>query len=97
VDAFASSIEVVADERLPIAAAEVTDTADPSLTLRIDDPLGEDTRPLDADHVKRKFRDLATPVFGADRVKEIVARAAALETEADVSTFIHLLRRNAKP
>jgi 2-methylcitrate dehydratase PrpD len=97
VDALASSIEVVADERLPMAAAEVTDTADPSLTLRIDDPLGEDTRPLDADHVKRKFRDLATPVFCVDRVKEIVARAAVIETEADVSTFIGLLRRNARP
>ena len=97
VDAFASSIEVVADDTLPIAAAEVTDTVDPSLTLRIDDPLGEDARPLDADYVKRKFRGLATPVFGADRVKEIVARVAALESEADAAAFIRVLRREARP
>ncbi|WP_315831860.1 MmgE/PrpD family protein [Bradyrhizobium prioriisuperbiae] len=92
VDTFASTIEVVADDNLAMAAAELTDTVHPSLTLRIDDPLGESNRPLDPDHVHRKFRDLAMPVYGKERVKRIVERVAALEEEPDAAVLIHLLR-----
>jgi 2-methylcitrate dehydratase PrpD len=92
VDALASTIEVVADDNLAMAAAELIDTANPTLMLRIDDPLGEENRPLDPGHVHRKFRDLAIPVYGEKRVKRIAERVKALEEEPDAAVLIHLLR-----
>jgi 2-methylcitrate dehydratase PrpD len=97
VDNLSSSIEVVADDTLPVFAAEVIAGEDPGLAVRIDEPLGEETRPLDAGHVRRKFDELATPVFGAERAGQIATRFAAFEQERDASEFILLLRRGATP
>jgi len=85
-------IDVVADETMPLAGAQLTLD---ELDARIDEPLGEDARPFEGAPLRAKFDSLAVPVFGGARCAEIAARIAALEDEAEAAALIRLFRRSA--
>jgi 2-methylcitrate dehydratase PrpD len=67
-------------------AAEVTITLKDrtSRTCRIDHCIGSATNPMSDAGLLRKFSELAEPVVGAVRSKELVDWTWAVETMADV-------------
>lgn len=95
IDALASRIEVVVDDNLAVAGAVLSVISDDGASVRVDDPLGEDSRPFSGALLQRKFDDLAQPVYGADRAAQICAHVTSLETEPDASVLIRLLRRSS--
>jgi 2-methylcitrate dehydratase PrpD len=90
IKALCGAIDVAVDETLPLAGAEVTFG---ELAVRIEEPLGEDSRPFDGAPLREKFDSLAIPVFGEARAAEIAARIAAIEDEAVVGRLIGLFRK----
>jgi 2-methylcitrate dehydratase PrpD len=91
VAALCSSIYVVIDGQLPIMGAALSFAGQ---VVRIDEPLGEPSRPCDGAFLRRKFDDLAVPVFGGAHAARIVQRVRALEDETDASTLIRQFRRS---
>jgi 2-methylcitrate dehydratase PrpD len=92
VRALCDAIDVAVDESLPLAGGELT-LGD--LTVRVEEPLGEDARPFDGAPLRAKYDSLAVPVFGKVRSAEIARRVAALEEEPRAAALIRLLRRSA--
>jgi 2-methylcitrate dehydratase PrpD len=86
VAAFQDMVDVVGDDSMAADAAEVTITLKDrtSRTCRIDDCIGSATNPMSDAGLSRKFSELAEPVVGAVRSKELVDRTWAVETMADV-------------
>jgi 2-methylcitrate dehydratase PrpD len=89
VAALCSAIYVVIDGQLPIVGAVLSFAGQ---AVRIDEPLGEPSRPCDGVSLRRKFDDLAVPVFGERHTAQIAQRVAALEDETDASTLIRQFR-----
>jgi 2-methylcitrate dehydratase PrpD len=93
VTALCSAIYVVIDGQLPIMGAALSFAGQ---VVRIDEPLGEPSRPCDGAFLRRKFDDLAVPVFGGAHAARIAQRVAALEDETDASTLIRQFRRSVQ-
>jgi 2-methylcitrate dehydratase PrpD len=94
VAALCDAIDVEADGEVPMAGAIVSiGGPDSRLQARIDEPLGEASRPFSGAPLQRKFDDLARPVYGEARSTEIARRIAALDAEADAAALIRLFRR----
>jgi 2-methylcitrate dehydratase PrpD len=93
VQAQCEAIEVVADPQVPLAGAVVT-MGDRS--VRIDEPLGESSRPFDGERLRAKFDSLAAPVLGRRAAGEVAHRIAQLQDEADAASLIRLLRREER-
>ncbi len=53
------------------ATVELRLVDDTVLTARVDVPPGDPSRPLDADDLRQKFLDLATPVLGPDGARDL--------------------------
>lgn len=94
VDRVCSAIDVIVDPEMAITGAMVTIG---SASARIDDPLGEDSRPFSGPLLRAKFDDLARPVYGEHQAAKIASRIAALEDEPDAATLIRQLRRSGTP
>ena len=91
VAALCAAIYVVIDEQSPIVGAVLSFAGH---VARIDEPLGEPSRPCDGTSLSRKFDDLAVPVFGEAHAARIAQRVAALEDEVDASALIRQFRRS---
>jgi 2-methylcitrate dehydratase PrpD len=91
VAALAAAIYVVIDGQLPIMGAALSFAGQ---AVRINEPLGEPSRPCDGASLRRKFDDLAVPVFGEGHAAQIAQRVASLEDETDASTLIRQFRRS---
>jgi 2-methylcitrate dehydratase PrpD len=91
VKALCAAIDVVSDDSLPLAGAQITLG---ELSARIEEPLGEDARPFEGAPLRAKFDSLAVPVFGHARSAEIAARIGVLEDEPRAAALIRLLRRS---
>lgn len=90
VEATCSAIDVAADDQVAVTGAALTLGAS---TARIDEPLGEGSRPFDGAPLRAKFSDLARPVYGDSQAREIALRIEALEDEPDAAALIRRLRR----
>lgn len=84
--AFQDRIEVVGDSAIAADAAEVTISLQDGRvhTCRIDHCTGSATNPMTDEQLTRKFAELAEPVIGTARTKELIDRTWAVETMADV-------------
>ncbi len=84
--AFQDRIEVVGDSAIAADAAEVTISLKDGRvhTCRIDHCIGSATNPMTDEQLTRKFAELAEPVIGTARTKELIDRTWAVETMADV-------------
>jgi 2-methylcitrate dehydratase PrpD len=84
--AFQDKVEVVGDASVAADAAEVTITLKDRRvhTCRIDHCIGSATNPMTDLQLTRKFCELAEPIVGAGRTKELVDRTWSVETIADV-------------
>jgi len=96
IDSLCTAIEVVADPGVAMAGAQIDLPHPFHLSVRIDDPLGEDSRPFTGDALRHKFNALASPVFGKTQATVIAERVAVIETEPNMASFIRLLRRSAQ-
>lgn len=96
VEALCAAIDVAADPRVAIAGAVLSLSTPFDLDARIDDPLGEDSRPFTGAPLRRKFDDLAVPVYGGARADEIANRVAELEHELDTAALIRRFRRSTQ-
>ncbi|MFZ2307603.1 MAG: MmgE/PrpD family protein [Rhodoferax sp.] len=94
VEALCAAIDVTADPDVAIAGAALSLGTSFNLDARVDDPLGEDSNPFTGAPLRRKFDDLAVPVYGGIRASEIANRVAALEQEIDTATLIRSFRRS---
>jgi 2-methylcitrate dehydratase PrpD len=54
-------------------------------------PKGDPNNPMTWADVTDKFRAQAEPILGSKAAREVVQRAAAIETEANMRTFAELL------
>jgi 2-methylcitrate dehydratase PrpD len=84
--AFQDRVAVVGDASVAADAAEVTVTMNDGRvhTCRIDHCIGSATNPMTDAQLTRKFLELAEPVVGPVRSKEVVDRAWAVENMDDV-------------
>lgn len=62
-----------------------------TLSLRVDEPYGSPSNPLDDGALEAKFLGLASPILGDDRAAEIAARFWALDQEPDMRPLIEAL------
>lgn len=95
--ALCAAIDVQADPGVAVAGAVVEIDVPGTMSERVDDPLGEDSRPFEGAALDAKMDGLLHPVFGAARTNEIRRRVLALEDETDVSSLVRRLRRDASP
>ena len=70
---------------------------EPELTVRIDELLGEATRPLSWQQLLGKYSGLAEPVYGNDRTREIAQRVEKLENETSMTNITDLLLLGTAP
>lgn len=94
IETLTSFIEVTPDPTVPIAGAVVSLISPNDHSVRIDEPLGENSRPMEGAALHSKFNDLMIPVFGDNRTKEISNHIEQLESECDAAAIIKLLRRD---
>ncbi|HJV84554.1 MAG TPA: MmgE/PrpD family protein [Noviherbaspirillum sp.] len=91
VDALASRIAVRIDESLPVGGAILSVRGIPELTVRVDEPLGEPSRPLQWQEMVGKYSGLAESVYGLETTREIARRINQLEDEPAVTGITNLL------
>jgi 2-methylcitrate dehydratase PrpD len=91
VAALADRIEVRIDDGLPVGGAILSLRGDSGLAVRIDEPLGEPSRPLPWQAMVDKYAGLAEPVFGKERTRQIAARVQELEYEPSIAAIADLL------
>jgi 2-methylcitrate dehydratase PrpD len=84
--AFQDKVEAVRDDGLGADAAEVAITMKDGTvhTCRIDHCIGSAANPMSDDQLTRKFTDLAEPIVGAARTKELIDRSWNVEKMPDV-------------
>ena len=84
--AFQDKVTTQHDDTLKGDAAIVTITLKngTSHTCRIDHCIGSAANPMTNDQLTHKFTNLAEPVIGPSRTKEMVERGWATESAADV-------------
>ena len=84
--AFQDRVSVVGDPTIAADAAEVTITLKDgrSLACRIDHCIGSATNPMTDEQLARKFLELAEPIVGPARAKELIGRTWAVEGMEDV-------------
>ena len=83
---------VTADAGLaPLTCTLAVRSGSKAREVRIDEPLGEPSRPILWDATLAKYRDLADPVFGAERARAIADAVTAIDKH-DVRSFTALLK-----
>ncbi len=84
--AFQDKVEAVGDPAMAADAAEVTITMKDgrSHTCRIDHCIGSASNPMTDAQLTQKFSELAGPVIGAVRTKELIDRSWAAEKTTDI-------------
>ncbi len=84
--AFQDKVTTQLDDSLKADATEVTITLKDGRnhTCRIDHCIGSATNPMTDEQLTRKFSEMAEPVIGAARTREMVERTWKVEASADV-------------
>jgi 2-methylcitrate dehydratase PrpD len=84
--AFQDKVTTQLDDSLKADATEVTITLKDGRnhTCRIDHCIGSATNPMTDEQLTQKFSEMAEPVIGATRTREMVERAWGVEAAADV-------------
>jgi 2-methylcitrate dehydratase PrpD len=84
--AFQDKVEAVGDSAMAADAAEVTVTLKDghSHTCRVDHCIGSATNPMTDAQLTRKFGELAEPVIGTARSRELADRSWSVERMGDV-------------
>ena len=84
--AFQDRVAVVGDAAIAADAAEVVVTMKDgrSFACRIEHCIGSATNPMTDEQLARKFLELAEPIVGAARARELIGRTWAVESMADV-------------
>ena len=84
--AFQDKVSVVGDAGMAADAAEVTITLKDgrSFACRIDHCIGSAGNPMSDAQLTRKFDELAEPVIGATRTKELIDRCWSVELMTDI-------------
>lgn len=84
--AFQDKVTTQLDDSLKADATEVTITLKDgsNRTCRIDHCIGSATNPMTDEQLTQKFSDMAEPVIGTARTREMVERTWAVEAAADV-------------
>jgi len=77
---------------LRVAILEVTLTDGKKLSRRVDNVRGTPENPMSRDEVLAKARDLVTPVLGAQKSTQLLAKIIALEDVADIRELRPLLQ-----
>jgi 2-methylcitrate dehydratase PrpD len=77
---------------LRVAILEVTLTDGKKLSRRVDNVRGTPENPMTRDEVLAKARDLVTPVLGAQKCTQLLAKIIALEDVADIRELRPLLQ-----
>jgi 2-methylcitrate dehydratase PrpD len=86
ITAFQDKVEAIGDPAMAADAAEVTVTLKDRTrhASRVDHCIGSASNPMTDEQLTHKFSDLAEPVLGKARAKELVEQSWAVESMPDV-------------
>jgi len=91
--ALSERVEVSSDPDLQMAGAHVrVEAAGVTHDMRVEEPLGEPSRPLSWDQLEAKYMALATPVFGTLSALNLASRIHTLENVTSMRQLVEDLR-----